>query len=102
MKVKYTWYVNSMGDVQIYKGDINENYILDYLTIENAELHSKSVERFIFEFNLKDDVLKEKYIPCKYYIPSDFADMFFTTIGSPTYYHGASGCTDVELSDFLD
>lgn len=105
MEVKYTWYVNCMGDVQIYEGDVNENNIYDYVTIENAELHLENEEAFVdfARSNARESKLEliKKYKTCKYYIAEEFSEMFFTIINS-SYYHGASGCTDIELSDFLD
>ena len=88
----YTWYVNAMGEVQIYKGDIGESHIYDFWSEEDARNHNI----------LSVDLTPQYYTKVDYYIPFDYVSVFFTLIGSPTYYIGSSGCTNINVSDFLD
>lgn len=112
MNVKYTWYVNLVGDVQIYEGNINESMFNEVHTLEEAK-QDQSIKHEIRERRQKGLFRKSWYYPIvgyeiehrpnlKYWIPSEYAEAFFTCINELPQLMGSSGCTDVELSDFLD
>lgn len=79
----YTWYVNGLGDVQIYEGHVHMYQIDEHYSTNDA-MNYRGVNR------------------CKYWIPRDKAHVFFSLIGNPTYTFGYTGETNIDVSEFLD
>lgn len=99
----YTWYVNVTGDVQVYKGDVNESEFCDF-TPQMAELATTNIEEFNKKFHFWNEVgMGKKYIkPCKYFIPNQYKEAFFMCISEPVGFPTSCGVTNVNVSDFLD
>jgi hypothetical protein len=118
---QYTWYVNLLGQVQVYEGDINEELIADVYSLEDAmkdqsikHEHRKPVYRKKNKglrglFNNEVDVIwevdkitHEERPQVRYWIPKEFAEAFFTCIGENNQSPISYGTTDVDISEFLD
>lgn len=118
---QYTWYVNIMGHVQVYEGDINEGLMSDALTLEEAmkdqSIHHENMKQVFKKkyrgiyglFNhekttswVVDSVTVEERPQIKYWIHSDYAYAFFTCIEEPHHLYGESGVTPIDVSEFLD
>jgi len=118
---QYTWYVNVVGQVQVYEGDINETLITDVYTLEDAMkdqsikhehhklFHEKKYKGLRGLFNhevttrlIVDKVTYEERPQIKYWIPQEHAESFFFCIEEPNQLPMSSGVTTVNISEFLD
>ncbi|RFU61641.1 hypothetical protein [Peribacillus glennii] len=118
---QYTWYVNLIGQVQIYEGDFHESLIKDAYSLDDAmedqsikHEHRKPVHKkrykglrglFSNEYNTTwevDKVTYEERPQIKYWFPEEYTEAFFTCIGEIKAVTGESGVTTVNISEFLD
>ncbi|MEH7481137.1 hypothetical protein V7157_08475 [Neobacillus drentensis] len=118
---QYTWYVNLVGQVQVYEGDINESLINDVYTLEEAKkdqsikhehrkmVHKKKYGGLRGLFNNEttttwevDRVTYEKRPQIKYWIPEEYVEAFFMCIEEINPGPCSYGVTGVDLSKFLD
>jgi hypothetical protein len=68
--------------------------IYDYGNEEKAKNHDVGYMKGLKHANY--------YIPCKYYITSQYAEAFFTCIGEANQYIYSYGVTDEDVSKLLD
>jgi hypothetical protein len=117
---EYTWYVNCLGHVQVYEGNIDTFQIEEAYSLEDAMKdntivtpHYKQIFKKKYK-GLRGMFNHEMYATwefthntyehrpqMKYWIPQEYVKAFFILIDDCGTY-GDSGVTTVDVSKFLD